>query len=291
MYIKKKNIKKQTNKNKVFRKGVSGFFKHLMFILLILVTLFPIYFIFVTAFKSRTEFMTNKISIPQTFVFENFIIAFRDKIFLIWTVNTIILTFGTIIISVLFSIFAAYAIAKINFPGRKKLLNFIIFLMLVSPIVIIVPLFVLFTEIKLINSYFGLILIYSGLVIPFSIYLLTSFFRSVSSSLIEAAQIDGCSMFGIIFKIIVPISTAPIITLVIVNSLYVWSEFIFALVFLQANKMRTLMVGISVFQSRFNINVPVIMAGMMLATIPMIILYIAGQKFFIRGIVGGALKE
>jgi len=157
--------------------------------------------------------------------------------------------------------------------------------------VIIIPLFVLFAEIKLINNYIGLILIYSGLVLPFSIYLLTSFFKSIPDSLIETAQIDGCSILGIIFKVVVPISTAPIITLVIVNSLYVWSEFIFALVFLQSDKMKTLMVGISIFQSRFNINVPVIMAGMMLAIIPMVILYIVGQQFFIRGVVGGALKE
>ena len=116
-------MKKQNNKNKVFRKGISGFFKHLMFILLSLVTLFPIYFIFVTAFKSKTEFMTNKISIPQTFVFENFIVAFRDKVFLIWTANTLILTFGTIIISVLFSIFAAYAFLT-TFPILNKVLYY-----------------------------------------------------------------------------------------------------------------------------------------------------------------------
>lgn len=284
-------MKKWKNKKKVFQKGISGFFKHLMFVILSLITLFPLYFIFVTAFKSKIEFITNKISIPIHPTIENFIVAFRGKVFLIWTMNTLTLTLGTVIISVLFSIFAAYAIAKIKFPGSKKLLNFIISLMLVSPIVIIVPLFVLFTEIKLINSYLGLILIYAGLVFPFSIYLLTSFFKSVPNSLIEAARIDGCSIMGIIFRIIIPISTAPIITLVIVNSLYVWSEFIFALVFLQSDKMKTLMVGISVFQSRFNINVPVIMAGMTLATIPMIVLYIAGQKFFIRGVIAGSLKE
>jgi len=283
-------------KNSIYKKvnpklGISGLVKHIMFMILSIVTLFPIYFIFSTAFKSKLEFITNKISIPKIFVLDNFITAFRGKAFLTWTLNTVILTFGTVILVTIIAILAGYAIAKMKFPGSKKILDFIISLMLISPIVIIVPLFVLFANIRLINNHFGLILIYTGLVLPFSIYLLTSFFKTVPNSMIEAAYIDGCSRIGIIFKIVVPISTAPIITLVIVNSLYVWSEFIFALVFLQSDKLKTLMVGISVFQSRFSINVPVIMAGMTLATIPMVLLYIFGQKFFIRGITAGSLKE
>lgn len=284
-------MKHSKGKKRNFKKEYSNLLKHLMFVLLSVVTLFPLYFIFISAFKSKIEFITNKISIPIHFTIENFITAFRGKTFLTWTINTIILTFGTVIFSVFASILASYAFSKIKFPGSKRVLEFVICLMLVSPIVIIVPLFVLFTEIKLINSYLGLILIYSGLVLPFSIYLLTSFFKTIPNSLIESAEIDGCSKIGIIFKIVVPISTAPIITLVVVNALYVWSEFIFALTFLQSDKMKTLMIGITIFQSRYAINIPITMAGMTLATIPMMLLYVFGQKFFIRGVVAGALKE
>lgn len=268
-----------------------GIIKHILFIILCIITLFPLYFILNTSFKSKIEFIVNKISIPKIFTFENYITAFRGKAFLLWTLSTLILTLGTIVLSTIAAILISYVIAKRKFPGREKILNFIICLMLVSPIVIIIPLFVLFTEIKLINNYIGLILIYSGLVLPFSIYMLTSFFKTIPNSLIEAAHIDGCTDIGIIFKIITPLSSAPIITLIIVNALYVWSEFIFALTFLQSDKLKTLMVGISIYQSRYALNVPVIMAGMTLATIPMIILYICGQKFFIRGVIAGSSKE
>ena len=143
-------MKHSEGKKRNFKKESSSLLKHLMFILLSLVTLFPVYFIFVSAFKSKIEFITNKISIPIQFTIENFIIAFRGKTFLIWTINTIILTFGAVIFSVFASVLASYAFAKIRFPGSKRVLEFVVSLMLVSPIVIIVPLFVLFAEIQLV---------------------------------------------------------------------------------------------------------------------------------------------
>ncbi|MCK5568814.1 MAG: carbohydrate ABC transporter permease, partial [Spirochaetes bacterium] len=121
-------------------------------------------------------------------------------------------------------------------------------------------------------------------------YLLTSFFRTLPGEIVEAAIMDGCSNFKVLSKILVPLSIPPVLTLIIVNALYVWNDLLIALVFLPKNKMRTLMVGVTIFKSRFNLDVPLTMAGLLMISLPMIILYIVFQRFFIRGLTSGALK-
>jgi len=101
---------------------------------------------------------------------------------------------------------------------------------------------------------------------------------------------DGCSTFKVLSKILVPLSIPPVLTLIIVNALYVWNDLLIALVFLPKNDMRTLMVGVTIFKSRFNLDVPLTMAGLLMISVPMIIVYIVFQRFFIRGLTSGALK-
>jgi raffinose/stachyose/melibiose transport system permease protein len=157
--------------------------------------------------------------------------------------------------------------------------------------VMIVPLFLLLTRLDMTSTYQGAILVYAGLVTPFSVYLLTNFFRSISREIIEAALMDGASTLGILLRIMLPLSAPALITLIIVNALWVWNDLLIALVLLPQDSMRTLMVGITVFGSRYNSDVPVAMAGMLLASAPMIVLYLLGQRYFIRGLVAGAVKE
>jgi ABC-type glycerol-3-phosphate transport system permease component len=162
--------------------------------------------------------------------------------------------------------------------------------MAVPPIVMIVPLFVLYTQLGLISTYQGAIIIYAGLITPFSVYLLTTFFRTVPKELFESAHIDGAGHFLILLKIVLPLSLPALVTLVVVNSLYVWNDLLIAIIFLQEDSKRTLMAGISVFQGRYNNQVPLTMAGMVIASAPMFILYVTFQKHFIRGLMAGAIK-
>ena len=177
-----------------------------------------------------------------------------------------------------------------EFKGRETLLALSTSLMAVPPVVMIVPLFVLYTQLGLISTYEGTILIYAGLITPFSVYLLTTFFRTVPKDLFESARIDGAGPFLILVKIVLPLSLPAIVTLVVVNSLYVWNDLLIAIIFLQDDAKRTLMAGISVFQGRYNNQVPLTMAGMVIASAPMLILYIVFQKHFIRGLMAGAIK-
>ncbi|UCB45823.1 MAG: carbohydrate ABC transporter permease [Spirochaetota bacterium] len=204
--------------------------------------------------------------------------------------NSGILTVGSVALCTIISLLAAYAIVFMSFRGKQIIMNSIISLMAVPIVVMIVPLYILFVRIHLMSTYPGVILIYSAVCIPFSIYLLTSFFKSLPGELLEAAIIDGCSNLKVLSKVIIPLSGPPVLTLIIVNALWVWNDLLIALVFLPRTDMRTLMVGLTVFKSKFNLDVPLTMAGLLIVSLPMIIIYIIFQRYFIRGLISGALK-
>jgi len=255
-----------------------------------LLSLFPIYFMTVSAFKTKSEYIANKWGLPAAPILDNFATAFSGEKFFIRFANSTILTVGAVIISLLIACLAAYAFARMDFPGKRALFNLLISLMVVPPVVLIVPLFVSMVQWKLVNTYQGVILIYTGLLLPFSTYLMTNFFRTIPREIVDAALIDGASNFGVFWRILMPLSAPAVITLIVVNALWVWNELLIALVFLQKDEMKTLMVGITALRSRNYVDIPATMAGLLIATIPIVILYIFGQRYFIRGLVSGAIK-
>ncbi|GAB4546561.1 MAG: carbohydrate ABC transporter permease [Anaerolineae bacterium] len=264
--------------------------RQLLVILATLLSLFPIYFMIVSAFKTKDEYIANKWGLPGAPILDNFATAFSGEKFFIRFANSTILTVGSVLISLLIACLAAYAFARMEFPAKRALFNLLISLMVVPPVVLIVPLFVSMVQWKLVNTYQGVILIYTGLMLPFSTYLMTNFFRTIPGEIIDAALIDGASNFGVFRRIMIPLSAPAIMTLIVVNALWVWNELLIALVFLQKDELKTLMVGIAALRSRNYVDIPATMAGLFIATIPIVVLYVFGQRYFIRGLVSGAVK-
>ncbi len=252
--------------------------------------LFPGYFLVITPFKTQANYAADKLGLPSAFFFGNFATALRGGRFFLWFANSLILVVGAVVLSTAVSALAAFAFARMRFRGQGPLLAVVTALMVVPPVIMIIPLFIFFSRLDMTSTYASAVLVYAGLVTPFSVYLLTSFFRTVPHEIVESALIDGATSLGILARILIPLSAPALVTLVVVNSLWVWSDLLIALVLLPSDKMRTLMVGITVFGSRYNSDVPVAMAGMIMASIPMLLLYIFGQKYFTRGLVAGALK-
>jgi ABC-type glycerol-3-phosphate transport system permease component len=244
----------------------------------------------VSSFKTKGEYIANKWGLPAVPILDNFSTAFAGEKFLIRFANSTILTVGAVGISLLIACLAAYAFARMEFPGRRALFNLLISLMVVPPVVLIVPLFVSMVQWKMVNTYQGVILIYTGLMLPFSTYLMTNFFRTIPREIVDAALIDGASNFSVFWRIMMPLSAPAVMTLVVVNALWVWNELLIALVFLQKDELKTLMVGITALRSRNYVDIPATMAGLLIATIPIVVLYIFGQRYFIRGLVSGAIK-
>jgi len=255
-----------------------------------LVAIYPIYYMVVTAFKTRPDWLRNQFGLPNPFIFQNILDALGKGSIPLWFGNSLIVTAASLIGSTIFSALAAYAIARFRFRGKTLYFNSMIALMVIPPAVLILPLFVLMVNIHLVNTLPSVIIIYSGLLIPFSIYLLVSFFRSLPSELFDAAAIDGCSNLDTFWRITLPLSMPALVTLVVVNALFVWNELLIALVFLQNAEVKTLMPGLTLFKGHFTVNEPLIMAGTLIATIPMVLLYLFGQRLFVEGLVAGAVK-
>jgi ABC-type glycerol-3-phosphate transport system permease component len=270
--------------------SVGGLLKQVALWLICLIALTPLYFLIVTSLKSKTEYLLNLWGVPLHPTLENFATALADGRLLAWTWNSVIVTVLSVAACTVVSALAAYAFAQMEFRGRDVLLNIFIAMIVIPPVVMIIPLFILMVNVNLVNTYWSAIVIYAGLMIPFSIYLLTNFFRTVPREIIDSGQIDGCSRLRIFTSLIVPLSAPALVTLVIVNALYVWNELLIALTFLQDDSVRTLMAGLTEFKGRFFLNQPLIMTGALIATVPMLVVYILGQRFFVRGLVAGAVK-
>jgi ABC-type glycerol-3-phosphate transport system permease component len=265
------------------------FAKHGLLMIASAIALFPVYVMISAAFKTQSSFLAH----PWAPIADPTLAGFRTALgdqFPRWLGNTVILSFSAVAVTLLIAALAGWGFARWSFRGRDTLLGVLVSLMVVPPVVLLVPLFVFGVRIGQLSTFRLVILIYVGLMLPFSVYMLTNFFRTIPASMMEAALIDGASSWRVFRRIVLPLSAAPLVTLAVVNLLWVWNELLIALVFLQDDSKKTLMIGITGFQSRYSLNVPAIMAGLTLATLPIVTVYIFGQRYFVRGLVSGALK-
>jgi ABC-type glycerol-3-phosphate transport system permease component len=264
---------------------------HLLLALLSITALFPVYFMTVNSLKSGRDFLYNKFGPPAQLRLANFIDAFRGGGNLLrWFFNSVSVTSFTLALSTVCTLMAAYAFVYCRFKGRNLQFNLVVSLMVFPPVIIIIPLFMFLQSIGLVNSHLGVILIYSGLVLPFGIYLIAKFFATVPTEIVESARIDGAATRTILLRLLVPLASPAIVTLVVVNALFIWNELLVALVFLQREKTMTLMAGLMSFKSRFRTDMTLIMAGLTIICAPIILLYLSSSRYFIKGLTAGSLK-
>ena len=270
---------------------VTRSFYQVVMITTTLMTLFPLYFMVVNCLKTREQYLNDPVGLPNPITFQNYVDAFKGKDIMAWFSNSIILTIGSVVVTMIIGIFAAYAFAKLKFKAKDVLFSFIVPMMSIPPVAMLIPLFKLVVALGMVNTLTSVVIIYVGICLPMTVYMMRNFLLSVPDSIIEAAKMDGCSDFRILFDFILPLSIPAIITSGLVNFVWCWNELMIALVFLQKDSLRTLMVGTTIFKSRYTLNVPVIMAGLVVVTIPVIIVYVLGQKQLVEGITDGAVKE
>jgi ABC-type glycerol-3-phosphate transport system permease component len=250
----------------------------------------PLYLMLSAAFRRQSDYLAGPLALPLHPTTDAFGEALGNG-FLRWLGNSLIVAGASVAITLVLASLAAYAFSRLPFPGRSVTFTVMISLMAVPPIVMLIPLFELMSDLNLVNTYQAVIVIYAGLMLPFSTYLLTSFFNTVPRELLESAAIDGAGHLRTLLGIILPLAVPALVTLGVVNLLWAWNELLIALVLLQDDSMKTLMVGITVFQSHYNLDVPVTMAGLLIATLPIVAIYLAGQRYFVQGLAAGAVKE
>lgn len=247
----------------------------------------PGYLMVTGSLKTQEQFLASPWSLPTSVTFDAYEKAWSGGLPR-WFLNTIIVAVGSVSAVVVLAAFAAWGFAHWRFRGRDTLLGVVVSLMVIPPVVLLLPIFQLGARLDLISTFRLVIVTYVGLMLPFSIYLLANFFSTIPASLLEAARLDGASSWDIFRRIVLPLSRAPMATLVVVNLLWAWNELLIALVFLQDSDKTTLMVGIASFKSRYSLDIPTVMAGLTLVTVPLIGAYVLGQRYFIEGLTVGS---
>ena len=273
------------------RKKKGSLIVQIPMIMLMIIIIFPLYFMLVNSFKTHEEYVVDMIGVPSHFTLQNYVEAFQGKPFGQWIWNSFFLTVVATLVTAIVALLAGYAFAKMEFKGKRLLFQCVIPLMSVPPVAMIIPQFRMIKVLGLVNTRASVILIYVGIMLPMTIYLMRNFMKTVPDSLIDAARIDGCSSLKALCKIMIPLCVPAVITSSLVNIVWVWNELLISLVFLQKEHLRTLMVGITLFKGRFTLNIPVIMAGLVIATIPIVLVYIFAQKYLIEGMLAGSVKE
>jgi ABC-type glycerol-3-phosphate transport system permease component len=250
----------------------------------------PLAFMVQAAFRTQTDWAIAKIGLPTTFTLEAFGRAWIQASIGTYFINSVIVTVGAVALSVALASTAGFAFSTLRWGGSRLVYFFILSWMAIPPLLLMVPIYVEMVDLRLIDTYFSVILLYSALNLPFNMYLMTAFFRAVPPELGEAARVDGASVHRIFASILLPMSVPAIATLVIFNALYVWNEFVFALLLLHDDSVRTLTVGVNQLQGKFFFDYPALLAGMLITSLPMVVVYLVFQKYLVRAIAAGALK-
>lgn len=256
------------------------------------VVLFPLIWTFYTSFKTTNEFYDNPWTLPKQITFDNYIKAFQDANIGQYFFNSVYVAVIALILCNTFAFAASYALVRYKFFFSKVIKRVYMSALFFPAAFSIVPLFMLLNEINLLDSLFGLSIAYAASSIPFTIYLLSGFLVTISREYEEAAMIDGCSQFGILFRIIAPMARSGIITITIFNFMGFWNEYIMALSFISTESKRTLTLGLAYLMEvqRFATDWGALFAGLVTVMIPTLILYTLLQRKITSGISMGGLK-
>lgn len=261
----------------------------IILVILAILILYPMFWILMSSFKDYTSIYTDVWGLPEVWHVENYINAWNKGISQ-YFVNSLIVTAATLIGVVFIASFAAFGVCQIK--GKLGNVIFMICLcgLLLAPQVCVLPLFMILKALGLKNTLWAMILPYIAFRLPISIMMLRAFFMGISKELEEAAIIDGASMFQIYSHIYLPLSKPILSTVTIMTIYYAWNEFMFATIFVDSAKLRTIPVGLMVFRDGLMTDWGVVMAGMVISCVPILILFLLMQKSFVRGMTAGAVK-
>jgi ABC-type glycerol-3-phosphate transport system permease component len=269
---------------------LGGYIQQAILLLASLVALFPLWFMVWSALRSQDDYFRSPLGWPDGIQWDNFSRAFDENIGR-WIVNSAIVTGGAVLLVLLISVPAAYAFVRLPFRGSDLLLKIFVFLMVIPPIVMLLPLFALMNALGRVNHFDAVILAYAGLMFPFSVFMMVRYIETIPQDLYEAAFVEGASHLRILWTIVVPLLVPALLTLGIVNALWAWNELLIAVVMLQREEARTLQAGLALLKGKNTMDIPLVMAGATVSAIPLLLLYLFGQRVFMRGLLAGAVKE
>jgi raffinose/stachyose/melibiose transport system permease protein len=252
--------------------------------------LFPLYFMISGAFRTQVDWAGSEVGLPTTASLSAFESVWQAATLGTFVRNSAIVTCGTVVLSLVIASMAGYAFSHLRWRGRGGTYFFVIAWLAVPPVALLVPIYDEMNRLGLVNTYWSVILLYTALNTPFNVYLLSSYLRSVSGDFIEAARMDGAGPHAIFREIVLPLARPPLATLMVFNFLFAWNEFVFALLLLQSDDVKTATVGVLQLQGRYSTTYPTLVAGLLIVSLPVIGIYLFFQRYLIRAIVAGGIK-
>ncbi|MBF4691549.1 carbohydrate ABC transporter permease [Fusibacter sp. Q10-2] len=254
-----------------------------------IIILYPLLWMVISSMKSYDEIYNNVWGLPSKWLIENYKTAWSIGISN-YFMNSVIVTVITVVSVLIIASMAAFSLSRYRSKFIDIALVVVMSGMMINPQVALIPLFNILTKLGLINTRLALILPYIAFRLPLSILLLRSYFLSIPREIQESAIIDGCSEFGIYRRIYLPMSKPILLTTIVLTSFYAWNEFLFATIFIDSDVLRTIPSGLMNFRDALRTDWGVLLSGMVIATIPMIILLILIQKHLVRGLSEGSVK-
>ncbi len=282
-------------------------FKYAAVLLVIINGIFPAFWLLLTSFKTDGELRQLPITyLPQNFTLQNYVSVFSENPFGRFLLNSAVVSIVATLLCVLFAGFAGYALGRLNLPGRRVILTLIVMTSMFPALVLLVPLYRLFVGVEipflsdlfgspvftpnLLNTYWALIIPYVALSLPIATLILTSFFQLIPADLESAALVDGCTRVSALFRIVAPVSAPGIVTAAIIVFVNSWNEFLLALTFNTSLQMRTVPVGITLYQGEYAFPWAIISSAIMLGVLPLVVLIIFFQRRIISGLTAGGVK-
>ena len=230
--------------------------------------------------------------LPEVINFNNFIDAWSgDSSIKTPFINSLIVSISVMILTVILGILAAYAVSRFRFKGRKLFLFLVIVTQMFSAVILIGPMYKIMTELNLLNTYLSLIIPNTAFCLPMTVWLLYGYFEGVSKELEEAAMVDGCTRVQAISKVLVPVLAPGVITAALFAFIIAWNDLLFAQTFITDTEMRTLSVALTSYKSIFKTYWHKMMAASLFSVIPVFVLFVCIQKYLVKGLASGAVKE
>ena len=258
---------------------------------LVLFAGFPFAWMISTAFKeSREIFATPPSFLPRSFTLDNLQRLFVETRALTYLKNSIVVSLSTVAVTIAVATPAAYSLTRFRFPGREQLAGTILFTYMFSPIMIIVPFYVMMRFLGLTNTHLGLVLAYTAFCLPFSLWMLRTFFQSIPIDIEQAAMVDGANRVETVLYVVLPLSLPGVLATSIFTFVLTWNDYIFARILISADELKTLPVGIADLYNASVVDWGMIMAAGLVILTPVLAVFFLIQKYMVVGLGAGALK-
>ena len=260
-------------------------------VLFTLATLYPALNIIGISLRTDDAFQTRSLALWNSdSSFRSYVTLFLETDFLTWMKNSFFVSFVVTLTGVILASTSGYALSRFNFMGRRAVLSSLLMTQMFPATMLLLPFFILLAKLKLMNSYLGLIIIYSSTALPFCIWQMKGYYDTIPAALEDAARIDGCNRFAAFTKVILPVSSPALVITALFSFMASWSEYVVAAIVLQDPGLYTLPLGLKSFQASLATQWGLYAAGAVVVSIPVMILFISLSKFLVSGLTVGSVK-